>query len=167
VVQIHPPQPTISTSCGQALPPSIPASTRTSTNRHDHRRQQLSTEAISCDNQCDDLRVAHRQYHFAGFGQGHQFIRADSNLQRETAAVRRCVSMKQTDQGAENHNCLLTEKQAARFLSRSVSSLRRDRRSIRGPKFIRMGRSIRYRASDLADYLDACTAKTFPAVPHA
>jgi hypothetical protein len=51
---------------------------------------------------------------------------------------------------------LFTEHEAACYLSRSCSSLRRDRKNGGGPGFIRFGRSIRYLRSELDDYISAC-----------
>jgi hypothetical protein len=39
---------------------------------------------------------------------------------------------------------LLTEAEAALYLARSISSLRRERKTGRGPAFVRLGRSVRY-----------------------
>jgi hypothetical protein len=50
---------------------------------------------------------------------------------------------------------LLTEQQAASYLTRSVSSLRRDRKNGVGPRFVRAGRSIRYPKVELDVYLSA------------
>jgi hypothetical protein len=51
---------------------------------------------------------------------------------------------------------LLTERQAARYLTRSVSSLRRDRKHGTGPGFLRIGRSVRYLKPELDRYILAC-----------
>ena len=51
---------------------------------------------------------------------------------------------------------LLTEKEAAQYLTRSVSSLRRGRKNGAGPKFVRIGRSIRYPKSELDKYIFSC-----------
>ena len=48
---------------------------------------------------------------------------------------------------------LITEKQFAEMLKRSVATIRRDRRAGRGPKFIRIGRQIRYRLEDVQAYI--------------
>jgi hypothetical protein len=50
---------------------------------------------------------------------------------------------------------LLTEKDAGRYLIRSVSSLRRDRRKGIGPRFVRIGRSVRYPKVELDAYLSS------------
>ena len=63
---------------------------------------------------------------------------------------------------------LLTEKQAAKYLTRSVSSLRRDRKRLSGPKFIRIGKSIRYLRLELDSYILACSTTTkYPEVDRA
>jgi predicted DNA-binding transcriptional regulator AlpA len=59
---------------------------------------------------------------------------------------------------AEVTSPLFTEKEAAHYLTRSVSSLRRGRRSGTGPKFVRIGRSVRYQKSQLDAYIDARVA---------
>jgi hypothetical protein len=53
---------------------------------------------------------------------------------------------------------LYTERQAAQYLTRSVSSLRRDRKQRTGPGFLRIGRSIRYLKCELDKYIRACGA---------
>src|SRR6202035_2698395 len=53
---------------------------------------------------------------------------------------------------------LLTEKEAACYLSRSCSSLRRARRNGIGPGFIRIGRSIRYLQFQLDSYILSCVS---------
>jgi hypothetical protein len=50
---------------------------------------------------------------------------------------------------------LLTEGEVAVLLRWSPKTLRKARMLQRGPKFIRVGRSVRYRATDLAKYLDS------------
>jgi len=52
---------------------------------------------------------------------------------------------------------LFTEHEAACYLSRSRSSLRRDRKNGSGPGFVRFGRSIRYLRSELDVYISACS----------
>ncbi|TDO16928.1 helix-turn-helix protein [Mycobacterium sp. BK086] len=52
---------------------------------------------------------------------------------------------------------LLTPEQVAKYRKMTVASLTQERYLGRGPLFIRDGRKIRYRASDLAAYLDANT----------
>jgi len=57
---------------------------------------------------------------------------------------------------------LFTEKQAARYLKRSVSSLRRDRKRGTGPGFVRIGKSIRYLRSEVDQYIFACGLNAKP-----
>lgn len=52
---------------------------------------------------------------------------------------------------------LLTSEQVAEYRGTTVAVLAQERHAGRGPKFIRDGRRIRYRARDLAVYLDANT----------
>jgi hypothetical protein len=59
---------------------------------------------------------------------------------------------------ATRHNLetLLTEDDYARLVKRSVKTVRKDRLFGRGPKFLKLGRSVRYRPEDIARYLAAC-----------
>ena len=50
---------------------------------------------------------------------------------------------------------LLTESETARRLGISVSGLRKWRREGQGPRFIRLGRLIRYSVPDLEEWLVA------------
>ncbi len=50
---------------------------------------------------------------------------------------------------------LFTEKQTSQYLTRSVSSLRRDRKLGNGPAFIKIGRSVRYLRSELDRFISA------------
>jgi len=52
---------------------------------------------------------------------------------------------------------LLTEDQTSKVLQCTKSALRRWRRERRGPRFVKMGRLIRYRQSDLEAYVDQAT----------
>lgn len=51
---------------------------------------------------------------------------------------------------------LLTEVEAAALLKVRVETLRYWRKHNRGPRSVRMGRAVRYRAADLAAYVEAC-----------
>jgi hypothetical protein len=51
---------------------------------------------------------------------------------------------------------LLTEVDLAQMLKRAVKTIRKDRLLGRGPRFIRVGRLVRYRPRDIVDYLNAC-----------
>jgi excisionase family DNA binding protein len=48
---------------------------------------------------------------------------------------------------------LVTEGEAARLLRVSLTSVRRWRREGRGPVYRKLGRSVRYRRDDLADFI--------------
>jgi hypothetical protein len=56
------------------------------------------------------------------------------------------------------HDRLLTEAQAADFLSLSIRTLQCWRVRGGGPSFVRCGRAIRYRLRDLLSWIDAQTA---------
>lgn len=71
------------------------------------------------------------------------------------------------ERSAEILSPLFTEKQAAHYLTRSVSSLRRGRKYGSGPKFVRLGRSIRYAKTELDAYVSARMSRSVPEVTHA
>jgi len=48
------------------------------------------------------------------------------------------------------------ESRAAQILGFSVKTLRKRRWERKPPAFLKVGRLIRYRLSDLQDYLDSC-----------
>jgi excisionase family DNA binding protein len=50
---------------------------------------------------------------------------------------------------------LVTEGEAANLLRVSLTSVRRWRREGRGPVYRKLGRSVRYRPGDLADFIAA------------
>lgn len=50
---------------------------------------------------------------------------------------------------------LLDQKRAARFLGLSVRTLERHRVAGTGPRFARLGRLVRYRQTDLDDWVQA------------
>lgn len=54
----------------------------------------------------------------------------------------------------------MTERDVARALNVSVGSLRTWRRSGDGPPFVKISRLVRYRASDLARFLESCASTT-------
>jgi len=54
----------------------------------------------------------------------------------------------------------LSESEAARMIGMSVSGLRKFRRNGSGPRFIRLGRIIRYLASDIQAWLVAHTVES-------
>lgn len=53
----------------------------------------------------------------------------------------------------------ITEKEAAIFLGWSIRTLQNRRWKGLPPQYLRLGRSIRYRLSDLQAYLDACAVE--------
>ncbi|MBB3020842.1 excisionase family DNA binding protein [Microvirga lupini] len=57
-------------------------------------------------------------------------------------------------QGSEDS---LTTSQAAKYLGMSASYLAKARMDGTGPRFMKIGRSVRYRATDLDDFLRSCT----------
>lgn len=50
---------------------------------------------------------------------------------------------------------LLTTREAAEYLSLQPCTLEQYRWTGRGPRFVRLGRTIRYRQADLDTFLDA------------
>jgi hypothetical protein len=60
-------------------------------------------------------------------------------------------------QPAIDPNELLTEYEAARALRISVRTLQAWRTKGIGPKYVKLGRMIRYRGHDLIDYLNSNT----------
>lgn len=54
----------------------------------------------------------------------------------------------------------LTEREVAELLGLSVATLRAWRHRARGPRFLRLGRSVRYLPSDLADFVRASAVDT-------
>ena len=50
---------------------------------------------------------------------------------------------------------LLSDKDVERITGRARSTLQKDRLVGRGIRFVRIGRLVRYRQSDVATYLDA------------
>jgi predicted DNA-binding transcriptional regulator AlpA len=57
---------------------------------------------------------------------------------------------------------LLTEVQTAEFLNISVRTLQAWRIKLAGPRFVRVGRAIRYRRKDLTAWIDANTVGHAP-----
>ena len=56
----------------------------------------------------------------------------------------------------------LTEREVADLLGLSVATLRAWRHRGRGPRFLRLGRSVRYLPSDLAEFVRASAVDTTP-----
>lgn len=55
---------------------------------------------------------------------------------------------------------LLTEYEAAEWLTVSVGSLRAWRGHLTGPRFVRIGAQVRYRPADLDAYIEAQICET-------
>ena len=54
----------------------------------------------------------------------------------------------------------LTEREVAELLGLAVATLRAWRHRGKGPRFLRLGRSVRYLPSDLADFVRASAVDT-------
>jgi hypothetical protein len=83
-------------------------------------------------------------------------VRTEAILRRDFP-VGDCQECVMPESAPNIRSPLFTEKEAASYLTRSVSSLRRERRNGTGPGFIRIGRSIRYLKSQLDLYILSCT----------
>jgi excisionase family DNA binding protein len=57
---------------------------------------------------------------------------------------------------------LVTEVQAAELLHISIRTLQAWRIKLTGPRFVRVGRAIRYRRSDLTAWIEANTVGNAP-----
>ena len=55
---------------------------------------------------------------------------------------------------------LLTEKQLSDHLNISVKKLQKDRRLNQGIRFVKFGKSVRYRMSDVETYIQKNTQET-------
>ena len=60
---------------------------------------------------------------------------------------------------------LLTEQDVARLLRRKLRTLQKDRLLNRGPRYIKVGKSVRYRPADVAAFLETCPANAGGAMP--
>jgi excisionase family DNA binding protein len=56
----------------------------------------------------------------------------------------------------------LTEREVAELLRLSVATLRAWRHKGKGPRFLRLGRSVRYLPSDVSDFVRASAVDTVP-----
>jgi predicted DNA-binding transcriptional regulator AlpA len=61
---------------------------------------------------------------------------------------------------------LFNQRQAAHLLRLSVRTLERHRVAGTGPRFVRLGRLVRYRAVDLADWVDGGLPPYWTGGPH-
>ena len=55
---------------------------------------------------------------------------------------------------AQQTHQVVDEHVAAKVLCKSVQALRNDRCSRKGPAYLKLGRSVRYKISDLFDYME-------------
>ena len=55
---------------------------------------------------------------------------------------------------------LFTPTQLAEYLTLKLKTLEKMRRTGEGPRFIKVGRSVRYRGIDITDYLDEQTRES-------
>ena len=69
---------------------------------------------------------------------------------------------KEGRKGKEVEVNLLTEKEAAEGLRCTVAALRRWRREHRGPRWVHLGRLIRYSPADLEEFIKASTEGPMP-----
>jgi predicted DNA-binding transcriptional regulator AlpA len=60
---------------------------------------------------------------------------------------------------------LLSDKDVERITGRARSTLQKDRLVGRGIRFVRIGRLVRYRQSDVAAFLDALPARRSTSEP--
>jgi hypothetical protein len=51
---------------------------------------------------------------------------------------------------------LLDDQDLAKLLKRRLKTIRKDRLMGKGPRFIRVGRHVRYRPQDVVDFLSKC-----------
>jgi predicted DNA-binding transcriptional regulator AlpA len=57
---------------------------------------------------------------------------------------------------------VMTERQVSELFGFSVPYLRRARRERRGPRFLKLGKLVRYRRADVEAYLNAHAVETRP-----
>ena len=68
-------------------------------------------------------------------------------------------AMTERDQARDTARAL-TEREVADMLGLSVATLRAWRHRGKGPRFLRLGRSVRYLPSDVADFVRASAVDT-------
>ena len=64
------------------------------------------------------------------------------------------------DRMADSTTRAVTEREVAELLGLSVATLRAWRHRGKGPRFLRLGRSVRYLPADLADFFRASAVDT-------
>ena len=165
MVQIHPPQPNYPSTYGRSTESALSISTRTSTNR---------SEAVPNGLQFW-LRECHINQSLSGPLRFLPWLVRPKNrdslvfqaMHRRGLLVEDCRRTVVKTNQTEISSPLFTEKQAALYLLRSVSSLRRDRRKATGPRFVRIGRSVRYPRCELDAYITALVNTRTRGVPNA
>jgi predicted DNA-binding transcriptional regulator AlpA len=55
---------------------------------------------------------------------------------------------------------LLNQKELAAYLGKSIAWCERSRWEGSGPKFVKLGRNVRYRADDVAAWIESCSGHT-------
>lgn len=60
----------------------------------------------------------------------------------------------------QNDDPMLSAAEAAAYMGRKESTLARDRMLLRGPRYCKLGRTVRYRRSDLDAWIDARVVHT-------
>jgi predicted DNA-binding transcriptional regulator AlpA len=55
---------------------------------------------------------------------------------------------------------LMNQKELAAYLGKSIAWCERSRWSGDGPKFIKLGRNVRYKAVDVEAWVDSCSGHT-------
>ena len=144
MVQIHPPQPNYSSTYGRSRLSALSTSTKASTNSIEKCPSGLRRSRCVCD------------LSLSPAGPNLSSLVWSVAVQRQVFAAVDCYGTAMKKDSTEVISPLFTEREAACYLSRSRSSLRRDRKDGSGPGFIRIGRSIRYLRSDLDLYISAC-----------
>ncbi len=61
--------------------------------------------------------------------------------------------------GVDMVDALLTEHEVSRVIGRAVSTLQKDRVEGRGVPFVRVGRLVRYRESDVQAYIEGLVTR--------
>lgn len=133
-----PPATTFSISSGRSSGVALPTSTRTSTNRIGKWSEGLPSAVWLCGI-LFLLDGAPKNLHLVCIGA----------IKRRDIAVADCQEPAMQNSAPHISSPLLTEKQTALYLRRSLSSLRRDRKNGTGPGFVRFGRSVRCVQSEL------------------
>ena len=70
------------------------------------------------------------------------------------------ATMAERDRMPDSTTRALTEREVAELLGLSVATLRAWRHRGKGPRFLRLGRSVRYLPSDVADFVRASAVDT-------